>query len=464
MPTDSDSASTIILDTAKQRWILSSIAFAAFMCTLDSSIVYISLPVISKSFHVSIDGVSWVVIVYLLILTSAIPFFGKLGDRIGLIRLFVAGYSVFVSGSFLCGISFSLYMLIFSRFLQALGGAALYALPAAIITRYLPLEKRGYSFGILGTTAAVGFALGGPLGGLITAHFGWQWVFLINVPIGICAILIVLRKFPREKQNLQIRDRFDIPGVFYCFSGLASLMLALNMGIKLGWLSPMIIGLLVSSAVFLILFIRQENNFNYPLLDLKVFRIKNFTYPNLGNFFIFMAANGTNFILPFYLLDTKGIKADKTGLILMAFPVANMIVGPLAGKASDRISPRLLCILGTSLSIAATLFFSFSMHFSGIWPVISFLLITGGSLGLVVPPNNNQIMRAAPKDAPGVASGILRTLTNLGAVMGVALFQIIFSLSFVEKGLQYAIYFAAVLYGLALIVSIITPEKQIQAT
>jgi len=177
-----------------------------------------------------------------------------------------------------------------------------------------------------------------------------------------------------------------------------------------------------------------------------------------------MAANGTNFILPFYLLDTKGIKADKTGLILMAFPVANMIVGPLAGKASDRISPRLLCMLGTSLSLAATLFFSFSMHFSGLWPVIFFLLITGGSLGLVVPPNNNQIMRAAPKDAPGVASGILRTLTNLGSVMGVALFQIIFSLSFVEKGLQYAIYFAAVLYGLALIVSIITPEKQIQAT
>ena len=479
---NSDSNLTIITDPAKQRWIIYSIAFAAFMCTLDNYIVNISLPTISKSFNVGIDGVSWVVIAYLLILTSTIPLFGKLGDRIGLIKLFIAGYVVFISGSLLCGVSFSLYMLIFSRCLQALGGAVLFTVPSAIIARYLPTEKRGYSFGILATAAAVGFALGAPLGGLITASFGWQWVFLINIPIGIVAIIIVLRKFPRENKLIVINQKFDIPGVFYCFLWLVFLMFSLNMGKKLGWTSAIIDGSFFLSIVFLIFFIRQEKNFKFPLLDLRLFKIKKFTYPNLGNFFVFMAANGTNFVLPFYLLYALGLTAEKAGLVLMAFPLINMIVGPLAGKASDKVSSRLLCIIGASISLVATIIFPFTMYFSGVWPVIIFLFITGFSIGLFLPPNNNQIMSAAPKDSPGVASGILRTLTNLGSVIGVAIFGIIFSLSFIEKktsteiqsktlsnfspesivtGLHYVIIFAAILYGLALIFSFLTPEKDI---
>jgi EmrB/QacA subfamily drug resistance transporter len=480
---NTDSDQTIVIDPAKQRWILYSIAFAAFMCMLDNYIVNISLPAISKSFNVGIDGVSWIVIVYLLILTSAIPFFGKLGDRIGLIKLFIAGYIVFISGSLLCGISSSIYMLIFSRFLQALGGAVLYTVPSAIITRYLPLEKRGYSFGILSTAAAVGFAMGAPLGGLITANFGWQWVFLINIPIGITAIVIVLRKFPREKEIILISEKFDIPGVFYCFFWLISLMFSLNMGKKLGWTSPVIVVSFLASIIFLFLFIRQEHFFKFPLLNLKLFRIKSFTYPNLANFFVFMAANGTNFVLPFYLIYALGVSSEKAGLVLMAFPVINMITGPLAGKASDKmISSRSLCIIGASISLIATIVFQFTMYFQGLWPVIMFLFITGFSLGIFLPPNNNQIMSAAPKDSPGIASGILRTLTNLGSVIGVAIFEIFFSLFFVAKnatlgihaktlsgfspesiitGLHFVIILAAVLYGLALIFSVLTPGKRI---
>jgi len=480
---NTDSDQIIVIDPAKQRWILYSIAFAAFMCMLDNYIVNISLPAISKSFNVGIDGVSWIVIVYLLILTSAIPFFGKLGDRIGLIKLFIAGYIVFISGSFLCGISSSIYMLIFSRFLQALGGAVLYTVPSAIITRYLPLEKRGYSFGILATAAAVGFAMGAPLGGLITANFGWQWVFLINIPIGITAIVIVLRKFPREKEIILISEKFDIPGVIYCFFWLISLLFSINMGKKFGWTSAIIVVSFLMSLVFLFLFIRQENSFKFPLLNLKLFRIKSFTNPNLANFFVFMAANGTNFVLPFYLIYALGVSSEKAGLVLMAFPVINMIIGPLAGKASDKmISSRSLCIIGASISLIATIVFQFTMYFQGLWPVIMFLFISGFSLGIFLPPNNNQIMSAAPKDSPGIASGILRTLTNLGSVIGVAIFEIFFSFFFLKRntngeihgntlsgfspesiisGLHFVIILAAFLYGLALIFSVLTPEKRI---
>lgn len=192
-----------------------------------------------------------------------------------------------------------------------------------------------------------------------------------------------------------------------------------------------------------------------------------------------MAANGTNFVLPFYLVYALEISAEKAGLVLMAFPVINMIVSPFAGKASDKkISSRSLCILGASISLIATIIFPFTMYLQGLWPVITFLFITGFSLGIFLPPNNNQIMSAAPKDSPGMASGILRTLTNLGSVIGVAVFEIIFSFFFVEKnstmsnhaktlssfspesivtGLHYVIILAAVLYGLALLLSVLTP-------
>jgi MFS family permease len=196
-----------------------------------------------------------------------------------------------------------------------------------------------------------------------------------------------------------------------------------------------------------------------------------------------MAANGSNFVLPFYLIYALGISSEKAGLVLMAFPVINMIIGPIAGKASDKkISSRSLCIIGASISLIATIIFQFTMNFQGLLPVITFLFITGFSLGLFLPPNNNQIMSAAPKDSPGMASGILRTLTNLGSVIGVAIFEILFSLFFVEKnsnvtiqaktlsgfspesiisGLHFVIILAAVLYGLALTFSILTPIKRI---
>jgi len=154
-----------------------------------------------------------------------------------------------------------------------------------------------------------------------------------------------------------------------------------------------------------------------------------------------MAANGTNLVLPFYLVYAIEISPEKAGLVLMAFPVINMIIGPLAGKASDKkISSRLLCIIGASISLIATIIFPFTMYFQGLWPVITFLFITGFSLGIFLPPNNNQIMSAAPKDSPGVASGILRTLTNLGSVIGVAIFEIFFSLFFVEKNVNMGIH------------------------
>jgi EmrB/QacA subfamily drug resistance transporter len=455
-----------------QVWVAYSIAFAVFMCTLDNYIVNISLPTISRAFNADITAVSRIVIVYLLVLTSTIPFFGKLGDRVGLLKVFIAGYVVFITGSFLCGISSSIGMLIVSRCIQGIGGSALYTIPSAIIMEYLPQKMRGEAFGIVTTAAAVGFSVGSPLGGIITSFCGWNWIFLINVPVGIVALAIVIRFFPRHDDREKNEGPFDVTGLFLSFSGLLMLMFSLNMGRELGWTSPAIIGSLGGSLALLALFVVWERKCSNPLLDTGIFRSRNFAFANLSNFFVFMASSGTNLILPFYLINGHTLKGEQAGCVLLCFSLVNMCVGPLAGRASDRISPRILSCIGTLLTVFACIVLSVTLNLHSLWPAILFLVLTGISIGIFLSPNNNQIMSAAPIDRHGMSSGILRTVTNLGSVIGVGLLGTVYSLSIpgtggngaisqeaVIAGVHSAIIVAMLLYSAAFICALLTRDR-----
>jgi len=465
-------ADIVVTDARQQRWIVGSIALAVFMCTLDNYIVNISLPTIASTLHVSTTTVSRIIIAYLLILTSTIPFYGKLSDTIGLIRVFIAGYVIFTVGSLLCGISTDMTMLVLSRCLQGFGGSALFTVPSAIITRYLPQQMRGAAFGVVTTAAAIGFSVGSPLGGVITSFLSWHWIFLINIPVGIIAIAVTLRYFPKEEKVVKPSHGFDTAGLFLSFFGLILLMFSLNMGREIGWTSPLILGSLSSSLILLTALVLWEKRCSDPLLDFSIFRFWNFTFANISNFFVFMAASGTNFILPFYLIQAKSLEEALAGIVLMSFSLVNMTVGPVAGRISDRISPRILCVAGTAISLAACLIFAGTLKLQGLWPVLLFLITTGFSIGLFLSPNNNQIMTAAPQESHGMASGILRTVTNLGAVVGVGIFEIVYSASHHNKGIDagnsqipqdllmsgfsHAFLLAAIAYALALISSLLT--------
>jgi EmrB/QacA subfamily drug resistance transporter len=372
-----------------------------------------------------------VVLVYLLVLTSTILLFGKLGDRLGLIRVFKAGFVLFTLGSLLCGLSRSLPMLLGARCLQALGGAMLYAITPGIIPRYLPAAQRGLAFGILSTSAALGLSVGAPLGGLITAHLSWRWVFLINIPFGILAIYVARKVFPPEprRRAAEAPEPFDFIGAVLNFAGLCALLYALNMGQERGWTSPVIGACLAAALLLLAGFVFWERRCRHPLLDGVLFRIRSFNAANGANLLAFMFLAGAGFLLPFYLIHFRDLRSDQAGLFMLLLSVTMMIVGPLAGRLSDRLAPRWFCLAGMASAAAASFGFAFGLGRPGLGIVAVCLAWMGCSLGLFFSPNNSQVMSWADSNRQGIASGILKMTANLGQVLGVCLFETVFSQS-----------------------------------
>ncbi|MFH1454124.1 MAG: MFS transporter [Armatimonadota bacterium] len=418
----------VVNDPKKQKWIAVSVAFAALMCSLDIYIVNISLPTISHYFNCGLSKVSLIILSYLLVVTSTMLIFGKLGDKIGLRKVFVWGYFFFVLGSFLCGLSVSINMLIAARALQGIGGAMMYTTAFAIIPKFIPKSLTGWAFGITGTAAGVGTAIGAPLGGFITNYFSWQWIFLINVPVGIIAILVARAVIPHEAvEDKKEKFTFDVPGAVLSFLFLVTLVCALNMGQEKGWGSTLIVSLFVSSALFFILFLIRQKREKDPLIDLGIFKDLSFVNANLANFMVFMLMAGANFLLPFYLEILKGLDASKAGLVFMIFSVMYTITAPIAGRLSDSIAPRFLCIAATASAVLCTIMFTFTMQVPGLLAVIIYLTWIGISLGVFIAPNSSLVMNLAPYDKQGSASAVFRTITNLGLMLGVCVFESVFS-------------------------------------
>ncbi|MBP1749031.1 MAG: drug resistance transporter, EmrB/QacA subfamily [Deltaproteobacteria bacterium] len=345
------------------RWIVITVAFGAFMSKLDSYIVNISLPTIAERFNVTSAEVSWVILVYLLVSTSTLLLFGKLGDRFGLRRIFFFGYLLFTIGSLLCGMSTSLGMLIMSRFVQGIGCAMILSIAFAIIPKFLPPEKTGWAFGIASTGAALGIAIGAPAGGLITGFLSWRWVFFVNVPFGIFAMYAVNKYIPDESTTRLKKLRkagFDILGAALSFAGLALFIYALSTGWDSGWTSTRILGSFGASLAFLAIFFIREAKCTEPLLELGLFRSFHFGAAVTSTLFAYMLLAGNSFLLPFYLEVGKGLPTQTVGLVIMIYSVIYMAVGPFAGRISDRIKPSTLC----AFAMLSAALCSFCGHFN----------------------------------------------------------------------------------------------------
>ncbi|MEW5819466.1 MAG: MFS transporter [Cyanobacteriota bacterium] len=419
-------------DKTRNLWIIFCVSFAAFMAALDSYIVNISLPSIASYFHIGINGVSRITIVYLLVLTSTLLIFGKMGDKIGFKKVFVGGYILFVIGSLLCGISSSLDMLLISRCIQALGGSMLYSIGPAIIPKFLPENERGKAFGILTTFGALGIAVGAPLGGFITGLFTWHWIFLINVPVGILAILFVIKILPDDSLEIDDKNKthsFDILGSLLIFISMSLILYAINMGQELGWTSSIIICSIIGFVTSFSFFVWWEHKNKTPLLNLNLFKNTDFTFANLSNLMAFILFAGNNFLLPFYLVTIEGLNVTQAGLIIMIYSLVYMLVGPITGKLSDKIEPQTLCSFGMISAALSCLVFAYSLNSQNILFVVIYLIWLGFSYGLFISPNNNLIMGLAPLEEVGVASSVFKTITNLSLVMGVSIFGLIYSVT-----------------------------------
>jgi len=418
-----------VTDKAKQRWIVACAAFATFMGTLDEFIVGISLPTITKHFHTGTSESVWIVIIYFLMVTGTLILFGKLADRKGLKKLFIAGYVVFIAGSLFCGISWNIYVLIAARFLQGIGGSILRVVAYAIVPKFLPSEIRGWGFGILSTASASGIMIGAPAGGFITSFFSWHWIFLVNIPIGILAILVVNGVLPKEETVSDNGTGFDIPGAALSFLSFCTLTYALNMGHERGWGDPVIVSCLIASAGLFVLFIKRELATPDPLLDLSLFRNTRFVFGNIAMFMTCMFMSGDSFLFPFYLQLSRGLTPSAAGLVLLIYSLVYVPASQIAGRLSDRIKPPVLCGFAMLSGTLACLFFVSTMGDSGFWPVYVYIAWAAISCAMFISPSNNNVMSQAPDDKQGSASGILSTANQLSGVIGVCIFEAIFSMS-----------------------------------
>jgi EmrB/QacA subfamily drug resistance transporter len=411
---------------ALKWWVLVSVGIATFMTALDSSVVNAVLPIITRDFRSDMLITSWVVTVFLLVLSGLLLTFGRLGDLYGHKRVFVIGFVIFVIGSAACSFAPSVWALIVSRAFQAVGSAILASNAPAILTTTFPPQQRGQALGMQATMTYLGLTLGPSLGGFLTALFGWRSVFFINIPIGLFALLIATRVIPAGRVT-DHAERFDPLGAGVFMIGLVTLLFGLNRGRDWGWLSPRTLGCIIAALILLALFVHIERRVPYPMLDLGLFRSRTFTVATASAIIVYICLYSVSILMPFYLIQARGMSPDHAGLILSAQAVVMAVLSPLTGTLSDKIGSFWLTSAGLTVLALSMALISLLGPQTPLTRVPLLLGILGVGMGLFTTPNNNALMGSAPRHRQGVAGGIMASARNVGMVLGIGFSSAIFS-------------------------------------
>ena len=409
-----------------RRWVLVTIGIGTFMSALDGSVVNTLLPVLGRELGTDVAGVEWVTTIYLLVISGLLLSVGRAGDLFGHRRLYLAGFVLFVLGSALCGLAGSAHALVALRAVQALGAAMLMATAPAILTRSFPAGQRGRALGALGTFTYLGLTVGPSLGGWLAGAFGWRSVFYINIPIGVLAIALALRAIADDRVTRR-GERFDFVGAALFTAGLVALLVALNQGHAWGWSSPAAVALLAAATLLLVAFVRLERRQSSPMLDLSLFRSRVFSASVASALLNYACVYAVLFVLPFLLIDGRGLSAQQAGLVLTAQPIVMAIVAPLSGSLSDRVGSRGPATLGMLLLTAGLVCLGLLVPHGALGAIAAALALVGLGVGMFVSPNNSALMGAAPRHRQGIASGVLATARNVGMVLGVGFAGAVFT-------------------------------------
>lgn len=404
----------------KKRWIiLLTTVLLTFMSTLDSSIVNVALPVMSEKLSVSMASIEWVVTSYLIIIVGTILIFGRLADIKGKTTIFKLGIIIFTIGSLSCGLSNSLIMLVFSRVLQAIGAAGTMSTSQGIITHVFPSNERGRALGLNGTFVALGSMIGPPVGGIIVSILSWQYIFLINVPIGILAFIFAMRTLPKSETNLN--EKLDIKGGVLFGLTMVLLFGALTLGKEIGYDNKAIIISFIIAIVLFILFIIVERKMDEPLLKLEIFNNSLFSLSVFCAFISFVAISCSNIVLPFYLQYVMKLSPSFTGILMMVSPIILSIVAPMSGYISDKIGSEVLTFLGLIGTSLGLFLISTLNQYSHLGALIAFIAIMTLGNGMFQSPNNSLVMSTVDKSNLGIAGSINALVRNLGMVFGISL-------------------------------------------
>jgi EmrB/QacA subfamily drug resistance transporter len=396
------------------------------MATLDSSIVNIALPTLTKDLAADLYQIKWVVIIYLLVITCLLLPFGRLSDQAGRKKMFQAGYLVFVIGSGLCGFSNTLIGLVFCRALQGVGASMLMVNGPAIITATFPVNERGAALGTLAMVVSAGLISGPSIGGYLISELGWRSIFWVNIPIGLAGIFLVYR-FVRKDLLRCEKAPFDWGGALLQMVLMVSMIILFDPPrIAFSGGDPIEIPrwiIAIVTMIFGAIFIRVESSVKAPVFDLSLLNNRTFWSANLASFMMFVSFSAVSVLMPFFLEEVLGLLPHQAGLYMTAIPFMIFMIAPMSGRLSDRFGSQELSFSGALVGALALLTMAgifgrgIHAHVDPRWVVLALCSI-GLATGLFQAPNNNAIMSAVPPAKLGVASAFLATVRNLGFVIG----------------------------------------------
>ncbi len=408
------------------RGALAGLSLAMLLSSLGTSIANVGLPTFTQVFEASFQDVQWIVLAYLLAVTTLIVSAGRLGDLFGRRLLLLTGIALFVAASLACSLAPWLWLLVVARAIQGFGAAIMMALTMAFVAGTVSKERIGSAMGLLGTMSAVGTALGPSLGGLLIAGFGWQALFMINLPLGLLALLLAWRYLPSDpERSPEQRVGFDVPGMILLALTLASYALAMTVGRgHFGWFN---VALLLAGIVGLGFFVRVEAKAASPLIRLALFRDPVLSTGFASSFLVTTVVMATLVVGPFYLSGGLNLTAPQVGLVMSAGPVIAALTGIPAGRLVDRFGAGAVIVLGLVAMVAGSL--TMAAAALGIPGYVGPLVVLTAGYALFQAANNTAVMKEVSPDQRGVVSGLLNLSRNLGLVTGASAMGAVFTIA-----------------------------------
>ena len=451
--------------TPSVRFALAGLSLSALLSSLGTSIANVGLPTMAQALGASFWQVQWIVLAYLLAITTLVVSAGRLGDILGRRRLLLGGIFLFTVASVLCGLAPTLWLMIAARGLQGLGAAIMMALTMAFVGETVPKAKTGSAMGLLGTMSAIGTALGPSLGGILIAGFGWQAIFLVNVPLGILAFGLAYRHLPVDAQAPKTdRARFDSLGTFLLALTLAAYALAMTIG--RGSFGPLNMALLLAAVIGSSLFVLAESRAASPLIRLAMFRDPALDASLAMNALVSTVMMATLVVGPFYLSGALELDAALVGIVMSIGPIISILSGIPAGRIVDRFGTPFTVIVGLIEMAAGSFALSVLPGIFGIAGYIAAIVVLTPGYQLFQAANNTAAMTDIRPEQRGVISGMLNLSRNLGLITGASVMGAVFALASatiditaaipeaVATGLRITFAVAALLIVVALVIAV----------